>query len=520
MKFNRNLLLLGLSLFIALLPTSAKAFDIPLLTWERGKEQNLVLGGNTSNEWKIELVDEADQSMLSFEASDISAEGFVVYSVFIPSDFPIGAYAVRATGLGIPASIVAGVNVVAMNFYEVIQIPWELLLVFLGYVFVTTALSAIRIRNHSIMRVREFDELDVDQVPQRLWTFYRLRERASNNLEPSLFQVLLRREGDLLRARSISAWALTPILAFVTGFAIGIQVLREGGIGNAAWILIFLGVVITALDLYSGLIAFVGFVMAQLIFGDVVALRDVMVLLAAGLAWSGAFAIGILFSYLHESPAGEGTGTQRYLGLFLGSVGAGVLFHAAQILVLSLVVVVSTPQSASWILSLLTGLIVLGKGMMMGRAADEGFAIREIVIGRVISPNSVAFLLLFFSGTLYIWMRDWIAALALAGVLALPYLLLVIRFAGPKVATLLRLKRIPLIEAVIVTLAAFLIFIYIQNLPFEVLERSRLFLALGVIPVLLHSLYSMFWDIADRSKGESASEAVRSSIAPDQRGES
>ncbi|MEY3344365.1 MAG: hypothetical protein RL125_86, partial [Actinomycetota bacterium] len=38
---------------------------------------------------------------------------------------------------------------------------------------------------------------------------------------------------------------------------------------------------------------------------------------------------------------------------------------------------------------------------------------------------------------------------------------------------------------------------------FEVLERSRLFLIVGVIPVLLHSLYSALWDVADRASSRS-----------------
>jgi hypothetical protein len=35
----------------------ASAADVPLLTWERGKEQNIVLGGGAiTNNWQIVLV--------------------------------------------------------------------------------------------------------------------------------------------------------------------------------------------------------------------------------------------------------------------------------------------------------------------------------------------------------------------------------------------------------------------------------------------------------------------------------
>ena len=107
MRSSKNVSVILLVIGFLLIPVSASALDIPLLTWERGKEQNLVLGGNVENEWKIELVNEANEKVLDFKESEISANGFRVYSVSIPNDFPVGAYAVRATGIGIPGSIVA-----------------------------------------------------------------------------------------------------------------------------------------------------------------------------------------------------------------------------------------------------------------------------------------------------------------------------------------------------------------------------------------------------------------------------
>lgn len=488
-------------------PMAAHALDIPLLTWERGKEQNLVLGGNTDNEWKIELLDEANEPVLEFTASDISANGFIVYSVFVPQDFPLGAYAVRATGLGIPSSIVAGINVVSLSFYEVVQIPIELLTIFLAYIFVTVGLGVLRIRRHASIFVKDIAELDVDRIPSALLALARLRERASANLDPSLFQLLLRREGHWLRSRSLTLWSLLPLAAFVVGLLIGIEVLRSGSLGSAPWIFLFLGAVITAVDLYSGIMSFAGFILAQLIFGDVVSLRDVMVLFAVGLAWSGAYAIGAVFMALHESRnSGLAKGVPSFSGLLVGAIAAAAIFLASQILILSLVVTVTEPVGVTWELSLMVGLLTVARHMiepkLEPRVSDgqELSSSTWIVVGRVLAPKSVAFLAAFFMGTLFIWLRDWLSAITLALALVLPFAMLLVRFRGPKFKTLSRLPRSGLIESTLLTVAGFLIFRLMQDQPFEVLERSRLFLVLAVIPVLIHSLYSMLWDVAERAE--------------------
>ena len=144
MKSSRAILVALFSLLFVFTPTVAHSIDIPLLTWERGKEQNLVLGGNTDNEWKIELINDANEVVLEFRASDTSLDGFIVYSAPLPRDLPLGAYAVKATGFGVPESIVAGVNIVELSFFELVQIPFELRWILWGYIFITTNFNLMR----------------------------------------------------------------------------------------------------------------------------------------------------------------------------------------------------------------------------------------------------------------------------------------------------------------------------------------------------------------------------------------
>ena len=513
MRSSKTVSAILLFLGFLLIPVSASALDIPLLTWERGKEQNLVLGGNVENEWKIELVNEANEKVLDFKESEISANGFRVYSVSIPDDFPLGAYAVRATGIGIPGSIVAGVNIVGLSFYEVTQIPFELLWIFLAYVFVTSSYAVMRIRNHGSLRVPVFEDFDIDVVSPRLATLHRLREKATSNLEPSLFQLLLQREGGWLRLRSHVLWSAFPILSLLLGGAIGIQILREGGFGKALWLWLFFGAAIAFVDLYSAIIAFVGFVFSHLIFGDVVSLREVMVLLAVGLGWCGSYALASIVELLHERGNAIDNSiqtlgvSQSWQGRVLAAFVSGAVFHGTQILVLSLVITVSEPKPTSWQLSVAFALGTLLRlqlrGPLESSAAISSLRLESKPVGRVIAGKTTAFLLLFFIGTIYIWVRDWLSAIALGFALTAPYALLLIRFAGPKFSWLLKVPRSALIEAFVVTGFAYGVFRALEDMPFEVLERSRLFLIVGVIPVLLHSLYSALWDVADRASSRS-----------------
>lgn len=516
MKSSRPLLLLFLVFGFLIAPVSASALDIPLLTWERGKEQNLVLGGNVENEWKIEFINEANESVLVFDESDISANGFRVYSISIPTDFPIGAYAVRATGIGIPGSIVAGVNVVGLTFFEVTQIPFELLWVFLGYVFVTTTFLVLRIRRHGTMNVPVFDDLDMDLIPPRLSTLHRLREKTTGNLNPSLFQLLLRREGGWIRMRSHLLWSAFPMVSLAFGAVIGIQILRGGGLGEATWLWLFLGAMLGLMDLYSAIIALAGMVFSHLIFGDVVSLRDVMVLLAVGLGWVGSYALASIVALLHERgdssrDADDIANESRisnfsFQGKVLGSLVAGAVFHSTQILILSLVVTVNEAAPTSWLLSAAFALGTFARLQLRGSleaSTTQGVLVFDTaIVGRILSGKTVSFLALFFIGTIYIWVRDWLSALALGLALTAPYALLLIRFGGPNLRWLVKVPRSALIEALVVSAFAYAVFRALESSPFEVLERSRLFLILGVIPVLLHALYSSLWDVADRARVE------------------
>ena len=94
-----NKLLATLAMGVALIMSVpvASAADIPVLTWEKGKEHNIVLGGNgIVKDWKIQLVSEG-RAPLNFSQSRVDDRGFLVYSVNIPDSYPSGVFNVVTT---------------------------------------------------------------------------------------------------------------------------------------------------------------------------------------------------------------------------------------------------------------------------------------------------------------------------------------------------------------------------------------------------------------------------------------
>ena len=68
------------ALYLLLSVPSAHAIEIPLLTWERGKVQNIVVGdASQQKNWTIKLLSEKN-SVITFTGSRENSRGFIVYS--------------------------------------------------------------------------------------------------------------------------------------------------------------------------------------------------------------------------------------------------------------------------------------------------------------------------------------------------------------------------------------------------------------------------------------------------------
>jgi len=102
--------------------STAFAADIPNLSWERGREQSITLGGNTQDQyWAISLIGPAGEE-LQLSKSSANASGFFVYRAFIPLDYPVGNYDVKVQS-PTEESIVAHVHIELAQNYDPLTDP-------------------------------------------------------------------------------------------------------------------------------------------------------------------------------------------------------------------------------------------------------------------------------------------------------------------------------------------------------------------------------------------------------------
>ena len=88
-KFFSYFLLSFTFLFIG--SSAAQAVDVPDLSWERGRQQSVTLGGDTKSVlWNISL--EGFGQSIPFSRSSVNDAGFIVYSIEIPEKLPVGRY--------------------------------------------------------------------------------------------------------------------------------------------------------------------------------------------------------------------------------------------------------------------------------------------------------------------------------------------------------------------------------------------------------------------------------------------
>ncbi len=277
-----NKLFAGLLIvFTSLSMAPANAQDIPVLSWEKGKEHNIVLGGNSLvKNWKIQLVSQ-NSAPLDFTQSKIDPKGYVVFSVQIPDSYPSGVYTVETTGLNVPKKIVAGVKVVDLSDYNLIQIPTKLILILLTLIFLISTLSIMRMQKYE--RIEYLRAKPVETLPGIFNLFVKFRVGAVEELHKSLFKFQLIREGELLHKISPITWATLPIATIFLGAYIGLNGELILGVSLIPFALYALAAIIGVIDPFSGFTAALGFAFAQSITGNVTSVRSVMSLVAVGI---------------------------------------------------------------------------------------------------------------------------------------------------------------------------------------------------------------------------------------------
>jgi hypothetical protein len=481
----------------------ASAADIPILTWEKGKEHNIVLGGNgIVKDWAIQLKSEAG-SPLRFKQSREDERGFVVFSVAIPSSYPSGIYTVETNSEQEGSKIVAGVRIIEISDYNLIQIPTKLFIILFTLIILISTLSMLRMQKYERI---EYLRGKLAAAPGGPVGFlYRFRESSIEEIHRSIFKFQLIREGELLYKFSPSAWAVLPWVALGLGALVSANERLIQGV-QLTPVLFYAGIaVIGLLDPFSGFMAGVGFAVVHCVTGDVSTVRAAMSLVAISVGW---FAPGLISSLYSDALNKDSYPlfVKRFLPDLLASAIGGLVFFSAQLLTNSFADHPVPISASGYLVPAIFSFLVfariqaekwLNKDL---HQTGENYQIRVLQLPRVISPRTILLAAGYFAAAIYVWTESWDYALKTALILAVPMLILMVRFENPVVPFLRKLDRHIFVETTVLLVIAFILFNYIQSLPIEVTQKGRMFISYTVVLLLIHGFYSSVCDSSNREK--------------------
>jgi hypothetical protein len=286
--------------------TIAQAVDTPELTWQRGRQQSITLGGNTADKlWQINL--EANGKSLRFDQSSVSKNGFIVYTVEIPEDLAVGRYKIVVSGPATTTNTVAFVNISPTISYDPLADPKKV-----GVIAVIAfTLLTFFTGNRSDDQQQEEESEDqsalgsVDTAYMGVGATKRGRgdlvgigkSKFTQNLDLlrhlSIFNtasrspLVMRVVADSSYLQAISGFfvLLLPVIGLALGVAMALSTQMSVSLIPTSLALILAIVVLALLDAFAGLIAFIVYFLYALTVGEITNFADVQALLGMSLLW-------------------------------------------------------------------------------------------------------------------------------------------------------------------------------------------------------------------------------------------
>ena len=513
-RLTKKLSWVLLALFtLGLVTPAASAADIPLLTWERGKEQNIVMGNtDIPSTWTIKLVGDGYQP-LTFRVSTKGADGTIVYSVQMPSEMPIGIYSVQVFDTeGQLTTIVAGVDVIELQTFEVVSIPLPLKSLLLTIVFLIVGVTTMRSKKYANLSyvhhrslIEEGTLIHDARFPPILYKFYSLRHKSFDSLKSTLFRFLISRDSEFLHRISPLAWTLLPGVAFVLG-AIA-SIITGQNMPNVPIAVLLLFVVIGLSDSLSGFYASAGFISLQIVLGHVTNLSQLLAVISISLSW---ILIGIIADLFYLTSIKDFNSKEKSenktISIILASTIAGGLFVFSQVLTNSFSVTLRKDSSVINLLGILVGLIYMARTFYREKLDSkelERVRVVNYVTTRIFSGLFALIMWGVFALVAYSWSQSISTAIISASVFSIPLLALVVRFAQPEIKLLDKWRRNIYLETVLVLAITYGLFEFVARLPYPIVQRSQIYIIIAFIPAILHSLLSSLYDISE-AKGKEA----------------
>ncbi len=484
------------SIFIALFiaAPSAQAADIPFLTWENGKQQAIVLGGPSSSaEWTMALVGENTKPLV-FKASTKNSEGFYVFSIDLPKDLAPGAYRIETTGTDGKVSVVAGVQVKEREIYTITEIPLDLRLLAILFAIITALYTVVRSRKYSRLVFAR------DAKSEGAHFLYRFRDTRLASFGDSFLRYLALRDGEPLHKISGHLWSALPWLSFPLGIYTAVAIQFDAAIPNGPIYLFFICAIIGALDATSGIALAFGLGLTHVALGNVTSLRTLLIAATFTLAWYLPALIGSMVHLTVPRDFGSNSDNSNSAGSAISAVAAGVFGSLAVVISViltdSLVINREADSLLRWPLAITVGVVIAAKFLvesaLLKSRNESAIKDERLFLARVVSPGMAMTLSAALFAIIFIWTQSYFAAFIGAAVIATPYYLLFLVFPRLAIGRLEMSKRNLLIEAILIGALTFGVYALIQLLPTTVIAKSQAFILLGLIPGLLHGVYSVF----------------------------
>jgi hypothetical protein len=501
----------------------SQAQDLPLLTWEKGKIQSVVLGGgDASLRWQIFLKSQ-DNKVLELNGSASNTNGFLVYRFTVPRDIESGPYSIVTSGEGKPETQVAAVQIIEMQRYAITQIPGDLLFFLLALAFWLTSAGALRgqkFRKVTLLlstgpKERYLFGEPSQEFIERVHKFApleKVRIRVYEQLPDSFFKYLLKSDSRGTHLNFPWLWAQLPLLAIflaaILAFSSG-QLVGQP-LSNQNLMLLLLIVFIGSIDIYSGVLAaFTYFAVDVWLLSDFSLSAVFGSIIDALLFFFSALLIAF-FSIITLQDSHTSSVKPLYKAVFewlSPVISVHFLFVVSRSISGSVestaaleILIVSTLFIGRILNSFMTGHLMT--------AGSKSAVVEEVdfALGRLFSPAFAMIISLFLSLLFYLWIgRGW-PAIALGGFICLPLFLLLFRPTLSALEFLGKLRRHPLIEVAAVVLFVYLATEVLFFFPVITELSSTLFISLGMAPAILYSIFAYLSDLGvkgDRMKESS-----------------
>jgi hypothetical protein len=492
-------------------PTAAQAFDIPLLTWERGREQQVVLGGGAYTQSWIVTLEGNGEDPLQFSASEKNAAGYVVYSLNIPADFPLGPYSVVTIGKGSPRTVVAGVNLIEQRTNTVAYKLFDLTLILAIFVFLTGIVSTIRARKYQYIPFKSAQVLPrltdpIYESEENFWDRlerapYRVRVQSLIALRPSLIRFLLIREGELAHRLSKAFYGLSPIIGIAAGAVASIEVSRNTNLASTPMTVFIIVAAIGIFDAFAGVAATLGFWAVQLATGNISSFRDFLIALAIGIAWVGPSLFAALLRETinrdFKAKSIRGEDPIKFIGVIGSSLVGASVFYLGHVLVNSVIYTnYQVREVTSVHVLIITGLLLVrgfADGFVLESRSVDETRDESFFVARVSSPLTAFLVIAITFAFVYIWTESAVNSFFVSVLFSLPYFFIFIRFNKISFIKTDRLPRNILLESALIAALTFVVFRQISMKPLLIDQRANLLLLLAGIAPVIHAIYSAIY---------------------------